>query len=410
MTEQQPDQPSQHDGHHAGEHRSAAGHHGDLGAALGFSHDNGGGHREGRKRVGGGCLLLLILIVLMGGAVVVGGIVGLDRIKEQFQGPEDYTGAGTTPVLVEVASGDTADQIGVKLRDAGVVKSAQAYIDYARAHADASSQIQIGFYEVRKQMSAADAFAVLTDPANQRTDKVTVPEGLRVADVVDLLVKHTKFSTAQFERVLGNAKQLGLPAYAHGNAEGYLFPATYAFAPNAKPADMLKEMVDRWHQAADKVDLEGSAQRLGKTPAELMTIASLVQAEGRGDVMPKIARVIFNRLDGPGNKAGTNGLLQIDATVNYALGKTGVAHTSNADLAVNSPYNTYKHAGLPPGPIEAPGDDALAAAAHPASGPWYYYVTVNLRTGETKFAATYAEHQKYVQEFQHYCATESDRC
>ncbi|MDO7866910.1 endolytic transglycosylase MltG [Nocardioides jiangxiensis] len=413
MTEQQPEQPIEQpatpEPHPAGQHRSPAGHHGDLGAALGFSHDVSGGHRGGRKRVGGGCLLLLVLIVLMGGAVVAGGIVGLDRIKEQFQGPEDYSGNGTTPVLVEVAAGDTADQIGVKLRDAGVVKSAQAYIDYARAHADASSQIQVGFYEVRKEMSAEAAFAVLSDPANQRTDKVTVPEGLRVVDVVALLVKHTDFSKAQFQKVLDHPGQLGLPAYAKGNPEGYLFPATYAFAPNARPVDMLKEMVARWRQAADKVDLEASAKRLGYTPGELMTVAALVEAEGRGDDMPKIARVIYNRIEHPGT-AGTVGKLQIDATVNYALGRTGVAHTSNADLDVASPYNTYRNAGLPPGPIEAPGDDALAAAAHPATGDWYYYVTVNLRTGETKFASTAAEFAKYKAEFQHYCATESDRC
>ena len=87
---------------------------------------------------------------------------------------------------------------------------------------------------------------------------------------------------------------------------------------------MLKDMVDRWRQAAADDDLVAGAQALGKTPAEVMTIASLIQAEGRGADMPKVARVIYNRLDGPGDEQGTNGLLQIDATVNYALNRKGV--------------------------------------------------------------------------------------
>lgn len=405
MTEQHPE-------HHTGEHKSTAGHHGDLGAALGLSHDEGGTHRQGRRRAGSGCLLLVILIVLMGGVAYVGLTKGVEWARDQFAEPADYPGPGTTPVLVEVAAGDTADQIGVTLREAGVVESAEAYINYARSHADASSQIQVGFYEVRKEMSAADAFAILSDPANIRTDKVTIPEGLRVVDVVAILAEKTDFPAKQFQKVLDNPGPLGLPAYAKGNPEGYLFPATYAFSPEAKPRDMLKQMVDRWRQAAEDVDLEGSAKRLGYTPHELMTIASLVEAEGRGDDMAKIARSILNRLEGPGDQGGTNGRLQIDATVNYALGRKGTITVLSGDKerAASSPYSTYAHAGLPPGPIEAPGDAALDAAAHPADGPWYYWVTVNLATGETKFAESYAEHLQNVEEYRAYCANESDRC
>ncbi len=139
-----------------------------------------------------------------------------------------------------------------------------------------------------------------------------------------------------------------------------------------------------------------------------MTIASLVEAEGRGDDMPKIARVIYNRLENPGT-AGTTGRLEIDATVNYALGRNLGVAISSEDLQVDSPYNTRVNAGLPPGPIEAPGDDALAAALAPADGDWYYYVTVDLRTGETKFAENYDEFLRYKAEFRTYCET-SDAC
>ena len=221
----------------------------------------------------------------------------------------------------------------------------------------------------------------------------------------NILADKTDFSRGQYEKVLAKPKSLGLPSYAGGNAEGCLFPSTYDIGPKATAKSVLRMMVDRWKQAAAEVDLEESAAELGYTPGELMIIASLIEAEGRGDDMGKIARVIYNRLEG--NE--TNGLLQIDATINYAMDRQlGVGLTLD-DLEVESPYNTYQNTGLPPTPIEAPGDDALAAAPNPTDGDWFYYVTVDLRTGETKFAETYDEFLGYKREFQKYCET-SDAC
>ena len=133
-----------------------------------------------------------------------------------------------------------------------------------------------------------------------------------------------------------------------------------------------------------------------------------MEAEGRGDDMPKVARVIYNRLENPGT-AGTIGRLELDATVNYAHGRDLGARTTAEDRQIDSPYNTYQVAGLPPGPIESPGDAAMQAAANPADGDWYYYVTVNLKTGETKFAETPEEHAQNVQELNEYCET-SEAC
>jgi UPF0755 protein len=119
--------------------------------------------------------------------------------------------------------------------------------------------------------------------------------------------------------------------------------------------------------------------------------------------MPKVSRVIYNRLDGPGDQGGTNGRLQIDATVNFALDRKGVVGVTQDEIDnTDSPYNTYQVVGLPPGPINSPGDAAIKAALHPADGPWYYYVTVNLRTGETKFGTTYQEFLGFKQEFRQY--------
>ncbi len=122
-----------------------------------------------------------------------------------------------------------------------------------------------------------------------------------------------------------------------------------------QPADMLRAMVDRWRQAAADTDLEAKAKQLGYTPHEIMTIAAILEAEGRGDDKPKIARVIYNRLEIDPNPAA--GFLQIDATVNYALNQplTVVLTTDQIDSVADTPYNTYRQKGLPPGPIEAPG-------------------------------------------------------
>ena len=157
-------------------------------------------------------------------------------------------------------------------------------------------------------------------------------------------------------------------------------------------------------------DLEAKAEQLGYTPHEMMTIAAMLEAEGRGDYTPKIARVIYNRLEIEPNPAA--GYLNIDATVNYALGRPGIVVLTEdeIDSVADSPYNTYRHTGLPPGPIEAPGQAAMEAALNPDDGPWFFYVTVNLETGETKFTDDYDEFLAFKQEFRDYCETQSDRC
>jgi UPF0755 protein len=380
----------------------------ELGLGLDEQPTGAGGRRDRpRRRISGG-LAVLVAVALLAGGAYVAVTKGVEAISDRLGGPADYPGPGTGKVLVEVSKGDTGADIGNTLKGKGVVKSVSAFTSAFADNPD-STGIQVGFYELRTQMKASDAVAQMADPANLIQTSVTVPEGLRVVDVVAILAKKTDFTKKQFTRVLDSPAKIGLPAYAKGSAEGYLFPATYAFGPKATPTTMLKAMVGRWRQAAGDADLEGGAEKLGYTPAELMTIASLVQAEGRGDVMPKIARVIYNRLENPDNGV-TNGYLQIDATVNFALDRSLVAVPTKEDTLVDSPYNTYANAGLPPGPIEAPGDEALQAALNPVDGNWLFYITVNLATGETKFTDSYDEFLQFKQELKDYCATKSDRC
>jgi UPF0755 protein len=364
-------------------------------------------HRSHRKARGWGvpgCLAVLVALAILVGGGYYALTTGVGALKDRLSGPEDYPGPGAGQVLVEVHKGDSGADIGNTLKSKGVVKSVDAFTQAFSANSLAQG-IQVGFYELRKQMKASDAVDFLVDPANLIQDSVTIPEGLRVVDIVAILADKTDFTKKQFTKVLDSPGELGLPSYADGDPEGYLFPATYAFPPKSTPTSMLKAMVDRWKQAATDADLEGAASQLGYTPKELMIVASLVEAEARGNDMAKVARVIYNRLEG--NE--TDGLLQIDATINYAMDRQLGVGLTLEDLNYDSPYNTYQNAGLPPGPIEAPGDAAIEAATHPADGDWFYYVTVNLKTGETKFTSDYDQFLQYKAEFKHYCET-SDAC
>jgi len=340
--------------------------------------------------------VIIAVAVLAGGAYLVFDL-GISALRERFQPPPDYAGAGTGSVLVEVHEGDNASDIARTLVAKDVVKSVEAFTEAAVAD-PASKGIQVGFYEMRRQMSAEEALAILVEPGNVVHSVVTLREGLTVDQVVEVLAKETDFTKKQFERVLRRPGSLGLPAYAQGNPEGYLFPATYQIPPNATPKSILAMMVDRFDQAAKGLDLVAEAKALGVSPHDVMTVASLVQAEARFDEdFAKVSRVIYNRLEEPMP-------LQFDSTVHYAVGRDGGVGTSDADRGVDSPYNTYRYPGLPPTPIMAPGEQAIEAALNPAQGPWLYFVTTDPDTGTTKFAESYQEHLRNKAEFDRWCS------
>jgi UPF0755 protein len=362
------------------------------------------GTRPQRGRGLKSCLAVLVALVVVVGGFYVAVTKGAQFVSDRFSSSaSDFPGPGHGKVSFRVTQGETIAGMGRELKAKGVVASVDAFT--AAANDDPhSTGIQVGYYALKKEMPAADALAVLVDPANIVKSTVTIPEGLRVTEILAVLADKTDFGRAAYEKVLRNPAAIGLPSYAHGNAEGYLFPSTYDFGPDATPRTILAAMVTRWRQAADDAHLESAAKKLGYTPAQLMTVASLVEGEAaRDEDRGKVARVIYNRLEGD----ETNGLLQIDAAVNYGLHqKLGVGLTT-AQLQQDTPYNTYTRPGLPPTPIEAPGDAAIAAAANPTPGGWYYYVTTNLRTGETKFATTYDQFLGYKRELERYCQTSS---
>jgi len=358
--------------------------------------------RHRPRHSGLGCLAVVIAFAVLAGGGYVAYSSGLHALKERFRSAADYSGKGTGSVLVEVKEGQSSSDIADTLAKKKVVKSAEAFRDAAVRDGRARN-IQVGFYEMRHQMSAASALSLLIDPTNLLKDSVTFPEGWTARQTVAHLAKKTDFSARRYDRVLAHPEQIGLPSYAKGNPEGYLFPATYDIPPDATPRSILKGMVDRYKEASAQLDLEKKAAGLGRTPQEVMTVASLIQSEARFDKdFQKVSRVIYNRLD-----AGMP--LQFDSTVHYAVGKDGSVGTSNTDRNIASPYNTYKVRGLPPTPIAAPGNKAIEAALNPADGPWMYFVTTNPDTGVTKFATTYKKHLKNVAAFKKWCS-KSDTC
>ena len=371
-------------------------------------HDDGvlrGGSRQwdarrdsaGRSR---SCLAVLVAVVVLVGAGGYAAWLGTGALRTLLAGPEDFAGQGSGQVMVEVIEGDTASDVAVTLERAGVVASVEAFTEAARRDTERSTAIQPGFYSLAEEMSAEAALKALAEPGNRIESEVALPEGLTAEETFAALAKQTDTSAARY-REAATSGRLGLPDYADG-LEGYLFPATYALPPRTTPVEVLRLMVGRFRQAAAQLDLEERAGELGYTPAEVVTVASLVQAEARRpDDFAKVATVIYNRLE-----AGMP--LQLDSTVQYASGGTGV-FTSDEERDNPSLYNTYRHRGLPPGPIDAPGEQALEAALAPVDESWTYFVTVNLRTGETLFSDSYREHRGNVEKLRKYCTT-SDAC
>ncbi|MFD4166352.1 endolytic transglycosylase MltG [Streptomyces albidoflavus] len=240
---------------------------------------------------------------------------------------------------------------------------------------------------------AVAAAVVLLRPDDGETPRdlgsLTVPEGRRATQVYTLADQALGLA-AGTTRQAAKDTRLALPAAADGNPEGYLFPATYPLDESTTPATLLAFMADTADERFRQAGLDAGARRLGLSAYEAVTLASIVQAEADTPAdMGKVARVIHNRLD-------QDRALEMDSTLNYALGRTSL-DTTHEDTRTDSPYNTYARSGLPPTPIGNPGEQALRAALDPPAGDWLYFVTV--RPGDTRFSEDYAEHRSHVEEF-----------
>lgn len=356
--------------------------------------------RERRTKKRGGAFIAGIVIgslVLLGGGGYLGWTMFETRIRHVLGlGPADFSGTGTEPtILVSIKEGDYGDVVAQKLVDAGVTKSFESV--YEILLKDSTITFTPGTYELKTGMSAASALAVLADESNRLVWKVTIPEGLIITDVIQRLSDATKIPLSEFESVITDTASFRLPTGVK-TIEGYLFPATYEFEYGSTAHEIIAKMVST---------MDAHLYDLGVAAADkhaILTMASIVQREAGSnmDDFGKVARVFYNRLD-KGWK------LQSDATVTYGTGNFESVWTTDAERAdASNLYNTYVHDGLPIGPIGAPGLVALEAAVNPPTGPWFYFVPVNLKTGETQFSVTAAEHSAGVRKLKAWCAASTE--
>jgi UPF0755 protein len=305
-----------------------------------------------------------------------------------FQRQVNPPGAPGEQVSVTIPQGAASGTIAAILDDKGVISSARIFKIYLRLH---PGGLEAGTYSFAKQSSIGDVVDALKAGPKQTFVRLTIPEGFTINQIAERVGKlpgksaEAFLAAAKSDRVRSAFE----PASVH-NLEGLLFPDTYFIEAKDTEEDILTRMVVKFDEVATAEGL--SAGALGHSAYETLTIASLVESEGKvADDRPKIARVIDNRLS-----AGM--LLQVDATVIYARGgRRADGRVLFSDLKIQSPYNTYAVKGLPPTPISAAGRAAIHAALHPTPGPWLFYVKFQ-SDGTHKFSVTLAEHNAAVQD------------
>ncbi|WP_416905231.1 endolytic transglycosylase MltG [Micromonospora echinospora] len=361
--------------------------------------------RKGKSGGGGRTVLALLLAFVLLGAIGGGAFYGFDRVQSYFVTP-DYDGAGTGELTVEVKQGALIADIANVLYSAGVVKSAQAFIDAAEENSR-SKNIQPGTYKVRKEMSGESALGMLLDLKNKIVNGITIPEGRSAKQTYKLLSEKTQIPVEDFEAAAKDPEALGVPDWwftrndgkkVVKSIEGFLYPDTYEVPPKATAEVILKEMVANFLTVTGKMQFAERVQkeRGGISPYEALIVASLAQAEaGTKTDLGKVARVAYNRA-----YSGTFdcGCLEMDVTVNYYLESTGQQTKTSAQMTqkdLDNPKNPYnrKLRGLVPTPINNPGKDAMEGAMDPPEGKWLFFVAVD-KEGNSEFAETYEQHQK----------------
>jgi UPF0755 protein len=285
-------------------------------------------------------------------------------------------------IVFLVQDGELGSSIAQNLENQGVVKSAAKFIEEFNRDPKASG-ISPGSHSIQTQIPARTAIEQLLDPKRMKSALV-VREGSTFASVLSLL--KTNENIARTKTGYGAVK----PVYANprNSLEGSLFPARYSFEANTSVERALKTMVAKAKSEYTRLGVDAGFDKY--KPFEVLTIASMVQIEGDPSNFSKVARVIYNRL-----RIGM--ALQLNATVQYATNSQGQIMLSNKATKINSPYNTYRFAGLPPTPIANPSNDAILATLNPANGDWLYFITVAPK--DTRFTKDFTEFSEWNTEF-----------
>ena len=325
-------------------------------------------------------LLLLVAIVAAGAAAGM----AWTRLQTPYKG---YT---STEQFVEIPTGAGAAEIRQRLLDAGVVQDGLT-LRLALRWTGASRDLKAGEYRFERAMTAVDVVQKLArgDVYGQR---ITFPEGLTIREMAMIYESHGLGRARDFISAARHTALIQDIDPAASDLEGYLFPETYTVGRTVGADDLIAKMVTGFRAAFPAGSPQPGADPL--TTRQLVTLASLIEKEtGKADERPIVSAVYRNRL-----RIGMG--MQADPTVVYALQKAGKydGNIRKEDLGINSPYNTYRYPGLPPGPIASPGQASLAAALNPADAPFLYFVSRN--DGSHVVATTRADHHRNLQEFQ----------
>lgn len=309
----------------------------------------------------------------------------------------------TQIVEVEIPEGTPVSTMGDMLEEQGLIRSSSAFSLLVRVQG-AAANLQAGVHDLSPSMTMPEIVAALQEGAEEAGMlKVTVNEGLTVDQIAEVVADSTSYSAKDFLNLMTNQEFLAqlvqqypilTDSYNNPNVryvlEGYLFPATYDVAQGETLESLVTQMVDKTNEVLSKyqADIDASSYSL----QDIMSIASLVEKEGQTTEDRKlIAGVFYNRLE--------QGMpIQSDISVLYALG-THKEMVTYDDLEVDSPYNLYTNAGLPPGPMNSPSEDAIAAALEPTDNDYLYFYA-NLKTGEVFYTDDYEQHQAWAQEYE----------
>ncbi|OMC38476.1 endolytic transglycosylase MltG [Mycobacterium sp. IS-1264] len=375
---------------------------------------------RGRKRRRyAGRIAAGVLVVVVVAAVFLG-----SRLWHAvFGGGDDYTGSGKHDIVIQIQDGDSTTAVGETLHNQGVVATVRAFVNAAHGNSKITS-IQPGFYRMRTEIPAANAVARLADPTS-RVGKLVIPEGRQLDDTTDMKTNVvtpgilTLISRATCVDLDGTKRcvsvdalraaatnsppgVLSVPAWAvepvtelgndHRRLEGLIAPGTFNIDPSASAENILGELISAGAVEYTKSGLVDTAQAMHLSPYDILVVASLVQQEANSQDFPKVAQVIYNRLN-------AHHTLEFDSTVNYPLDRREVA-TSDADRAQKTPWNTYVSQGLPATAICSPGIEALRAAEHPEPGDWLYFVTIDAQ-GTTLFTRDYKQHLANIELAKH---------
>lgn len=342
-----------------------------------------------------GCLIALIIVLAIFGGIAAGGLwvwnTYGDRISEAmgWGEPDDWEpGLATGEVLVTVEEGDTGQPVSAALFEAGVTKTEGVFYDYL-IEENLAVTFYPGVYKLQEKMTAEAALEALQNDANKLENAVGIGEGATIVSSLPGMAETLGIPLADFEAAVKDPSAYGVDAQS---LEGWLFPAVYTFDPEVTAVQVIQRMVDRTRESLAAAGVpDADAQRV-------LTIASIIQREGRTDDFAKVARVIENRL-------AIDMKLQMDSTAQYGYGTLheGVVSSSAEALEDPNPWNTYVNTGLPVTPIASSSDAAIRAAMNPADGPWLYFVTIDLDTGETQFSETYEEHQQGIDKWHEWC-------